>query len=249
MSHALARARQAAGWAHQAGDPPTRYLALAQAACCCGASNDLPALRQALADLAGLKDPAWAPFIDGDASDHERWFYGLTGDHQGALDALHSQARRSRAAGLGDAIQISSTVPVLMALRRVDEAIALARQLASKAAQARKRGMMRHHLNHLVRACLAKQGTPTEVAEARAEAREAARDFWPLALLHDMQPRWADGVALLAALAQQLIARADQLARAVLVATHDEKAIERWLAEGAALNEAALPALAFDAKD
>jgi hypothetical protein len=48
---------------------------------------------------------------------------------------------------------------------------------------------------------------------------------------------------------QAFIARADQLARAALVGTADALAADRWLAEGAALPDAALPALAFDAED
>lgn len=271
QSHSHDRARQAARLAALADDRPTQYLALSLVAWGCGTTGDLPGLRQAAAEMRAIRQPGWSAFIDAEASHFEYVEHELAGDLSGALIALQSQADRSRAAGLGDAWQLGNQVPILLQAGRIDEAIQIALQLTGRAPGARSRGMLRHNLNKLIRAYLAKGATH--------EARDGLVALWPMAQQHDMQAAFADNAALLAALdqrprdalalagyadaalaasgtrrlatEQQMTDRVDRLARATLAAPTgaglDDTALDALRAAGAALPEAAMLTLALAA--
>jgi len=267
IQRAMARAAQAAEWARMAGDQQVRYLALCELAFGQGASNDVPALRETLAELTRLKDPAWSPFVDAVGCDYEFWIHELTGDVEGTLRAIHSQAQRSKAAGIGELAFRSNIAVVLLSQGRLHEAIEHAEALRGRDPNARARGVQRYVLNVLIRAYL-------ELGET-VPARAAAIECWPLVLQHDFHAVWADAVALLAlqegrpddtlrliGYADAALARAgkprqpseagradraERLAHAALAAAHDADACLRLKAEGARLDNDGLTRAALGA--
>ena len=188
-AHTMLRCRQAVALSRRIGDRVTEFIALGHLGWCLGSSGDLPALRVLVAERAALQNPMWAPFIEASTCEHENWLFDDPNDE---VACLARQAAKVRAAGLGDGTQMANMVNALVAAGRIEEAIAHARELVARAVGQRHVGTLRHNLNNLCRAYLALDQT--------LPARDTLREFWPLAVRHDMQGRWADVAALLAAI-------------------------------------------------
>ena len=243
-----------ARWAH--------HLAVTALATAESRGGDLPASEAALAQARALADPAWPPVRGLWLGEAE----GLVARDRGDMAAFLHWTRRlvamAEARGMSDGTNLGNLVDAELAAGSPAQAAATGTALVASLAGGRaERGLAYARLN-LSAALL----TLNEQEQARPHLRAG----WAQAPLFDMQPFFADYLALLVALEGRLEAaarlagyadaanarvgerepnetaahaRAVQLARAAL----DNATFDRLHTEGAALRDADIEAIAFPA--
>jgi hypothetical protein len=248
-----------------AADLPGQYLALAQIVGRLGWLGEHDAADQAVALMQQIKDPNWPATIASPGEGAQALARHCRGDHCGAMAGFRRQLDLQRAAGSDDGPALTDLAHCALAAGRVAEAVASGRTLVERLA-----GTRRQHSLARARLLLASALLAQDEVEP---AREVARQGWPQALRFDLQNRWADALALLAALEgrgeaalrlvayadagyaarddrrqineQRSAARAEQLARAALAGSHDGAACDCIKASGRSLRDDAVAVLAF----
>jgi hypothetical protein len=261
----LARAQQAHASLRDAGDLPGQYLALAQIVGRLAWLGEHDAADQAVALMQQIKDPSWPATIASPGEGAQALARHCRGDHCGAMAGFRRQLELQRAAGSDDGPALTDLANCALAAGRVAEAVASGRTLVERLAGTRRQHSLARARLQLASALLAQD----EVEPAR----EVACQGWPQARRFDLQYRWADALALLAALEcrgeaalrlvgyadagyaarddrrqineQRSAARAEQLARAALAGSHDDLACDGIKASGSSLRDDAVAALAF----
>jgi predicted ATPase/DNA-binding winged helix-turn-helix (wHTH) protein len=270
-SHARLRADQALPLARASGDTQMQCLALARIAWLCSDEETLPEFQQISTELSALCRADWPVFVQTEIHQHDWLHAHMAGDFDGALAELRLQAARHADCGYTDTSPYGNMVMVLIHAGRLDEAIAQSRALLDRFVGKRHQGPSRHLLNNLAGAHLAQDDT--------VQARAVQQALWPLAVSHDMLRHWSCNAALLAALEQRpraalallaysdaatekaapgmprqgseqrMVERTLTLARTALGGAGFAAAEAQLKAQGAALSEAALLALALGHAD
>jgi len=239
-------------WAH--------HLALTALASTEARVGDLPAAEAALAQARALADPTWPAARAFWMAESESFVAQARGDTAASLDWTRRQVVMAEARGLSGGSNISNLVDAELAAGNPAQAAETGAALVASLVGSRDETWLAYARINLSAALLA-------LGEAE-QARPHLRAGWAQAALFDMQPYFADYLALLAALDGRLEAaarlagyadaansgvgeresneaaahaRAVQLARAAL----GETAFDRLHAEGAVLREADIEALAL----
>jgi predicted ATPase/DNA-binding winged helix-turn-helix (wHTH) protein len=261
----LARAQQALAALGDAGDLPGQYLALAQIVGRLAWLGEHDAADQAVALMQQIKDPTWPATIASPGEGAQALARHCRGDHDGAMAGFRRQLDLQRAAGSDDGPALTDLANSALAAGRVAEAVASGRTLVERLAGTRRQHSLARARLHLFSALLAHD-------EVEA-AREVACQGWPQARRFDLQNRWADALALLAALEsrgeaalrlvgyadagyaarddrrqineQRSAARAEQLARAALAPSHGTAGCDCIKSSGCSLRDDAVAELAF----
>ena len=222
--------------------------------------GDLPAAEAALAQARALADPAWPPGRALLLVEAEYRVAQARGDMEAGLHWVRRLVALSKARGRSDGVNLANLVDAELAAGQAAQAAATGVALVASLAGGRDEGGLVCARLNLSAALLA--------LGEHAPARPHLRAGWAQAPVIGMQPFYADYLALLAALdgrfdaAARLAgyadaanarvgprepneaaahARAVQLARAAL----GDAAFDRLHAEGAALRDADIEALAF----
>lgn len=266
VRHAQARrhAEEAVERFRALGDRFMLYRCLARLARL-AAPEDAPAAEQALAEMRNLEQADWpaARLLLGAGAEQAcaSWFHdpqrGLAFSYR--LIALEREARSGTLHGL------LCVVDIELELRHAAEALRTGLELVSRLEGTRHRGRLNIAQLNLVEAWLA--------SDEPAQARALALVGWPEAAAYAAQASWADSLALLAAMEGRprasalLLGYADaryaatqntrQVAEGITVERAEQSArrflgeaeFGRLKAEGAALRDADIPALAFAEQD
>lgn len=241
-----------ARWAH--------HLALSALANAESRVGDLPAAEAALAQARALTDPAWPPVRALSLVDAEGFVARARGDMEAYLHWMRRGVAMAEAGGRSDVDNLANLVDAELAAGQAAQAAATGVALVASLAGGRDEKSLAHARVNLSAALLA--------LGEHEPARPHLRAGWAQAPLFDVQPFYVDYLALLAALDGRFDAtarlagyadaanarigpresneaaahaRAVQLARAAL----GDAAFDRLHAEGAALRDADIEALAF----
>jgi predicted ATPase/DNA-binding winged helix-turn-helix (wHTH) protein len=261
----LTRAQQALTLFRSISDRPGCYRALAQAALASARLDDLAAARAAVEQMCSLEDPNWPPVLRGCGAEAQGNLYHFRGDEDKAFAWLLKQLDLEQSAGIHDSVALNNLAYIALAVGHVEEAERSGRALIEQFGGTRHQWKLAIARINLTAALLAHDGS--------AQARFVAAEGWPQARIFDIRAEWADYLALLAALEHRprtalrlagyadasyaardvdrqsnelnAVQRAERLARAELAPTLDPCACDRLKAEGAALREDDIAALAF----
>jgi len=241
-----------ARWAH--------YLALTALANRESLGGDLPAAEEALAQARALADPAWPPVRAFWLVQAEAFVALARGDMAARLHWTRRRVAMAAAFGSSDGPGLGNLIDAELAAGNTAQAAATGVALVASLAGGRDERSLAFARVNLSAALLA--------LGEHEQARPHLRTGWAQAPLFDLQPFFADYLALLAALAGRpetaarlagyadaanarigerqpneaaAHARAMQLARAAL----GDGAFDRLHAEGAVLRDADVEALAF----
>ena len=241
-----------ARWAH--------HLALTALANTESRLGDLPAAGAALAQARALADPAWPPVRAFSLVEAEGFVARARGDMEAGLHWVRRLVAMAEASGMVGGVNLANLVDAELAAGQAAQAAATGVALVASLAGGRDERDLAYARVNLSAALLA--------LGEHEPARPHLRAGWAQAPLFDIQNLYADCLALLAALdgrfdaAARLAgyadaanarigpresneaaahARAVQLARAAL----GDAAFDRLHAEGAALRDADIEALAF----
>ncbi len=243
-------------WAH--------HLALKALAIAESRGGDLPAAEAALAQARATNDLAWPPVRACGLVEAEGSVARARGDTAACLHWMRRLVAMAQASGWSDGASLGNLVDVELAAGNPAQAAASGVALVASLAGGRDEGSLVFARLNLSAALLA--------LGEHEQARSYLRAGWAQAPLFDLQPYFADYLALLAALAGHLEAaarlagyadaanarvgerqpneaaahaRAVRLARAAL----GDATFDRLHAEGAALRDADIEALAFGEGD
>ena len=237
-----------------------RHLALSALANVEARGGDLSAAEAALAEARALADPAWPPARATWLLESESFVAQARGDASACLDWTRRHVAMVLAAGRSDGSQIANLVDGELAAGNPAQAARTGAALVAQLAGGRDEVYLAFARVNLSAALLA--------LDEPGQARPHLRAGWAQAAVFDLQPFFADYLALLAALEGRVEAaarlagyanvgnarvgerepneaaawaRAVQRARAAL----GDAAFDRLHAEGAALRDADIEAIAF----
>jgi len=241
------------------------YHALCRAASAAAQGNDLAAARALLDEMRALEDPSWPAQRLIWGAEAAQWFARMSGD---AVDSLQRGRRLlalDRERGSRADIAMGNLIDTEIAAGNAGAAARLGHELVASLHGSRHEYSLAFARINLLAALLAQDD-----AAAALPVAEAA---WSRAAVFDLQHAAAAYLALLCALrdrpraAVRLAAYSEAIyaaraeareqnetaatsrARALARRALDEKTVARLHAEGAALRDADIPALAFAAPD
>ncbi|HSB25001.1 MAG TPA: winged helix-turn-helix domain-containing protein [Burkholderiaceae bacterium] len=243
------------------GDRFVLYHALCRSASAAAQAGDVAAALAPLAELQALEDPAWPAQRRLWGADAAQTVARMRGDAGDALRLSRSLLLLDRARGSDDSIALGNLIDHELAAGDAAAAVRSGTALVAALQGTRHELSLAFARINLCAACLAVGDT--------AQARAVALAMWPHAVLFELQQSAATYLALLAALEQRPHAAARLLgyAEATYAARADPResnetaaatrvqalarpalgdaALERLLAEGAALGDGDVAALAF----
>jgi predicted ATPase/DNA-binding winged helix-turn-helix (wHTH) protein len=185
-----ARARQAAEWLKQAGEPKGVYVALCVQARAMARLGDLQSLGLVMAEIQTLEDPSWpaAPRVMG-AMVRSSWCR-LLRDPEGSRHWMHETAALLREAGRSDVAPMVNLIGIERRAGRHAQAIAIGEALVARLQGTRQLLELAHTWVNLC-------SVQIEHGDLAA-ARRLVRSAWPMVRQFDLHPNWADNAALLA---------------------------------------------------
>ncbi len=241
------------------------YHALARAASAAAQTDDLPAARGLLAEMQPLEDPAWPPQRLLWGAEAAQWVARMGGDTAEALQSGRRLLALDRARGSHASIATGNLIDAELAAGHAQAAARLGDELVESLRRTRHEYSLAFARINLLAALLA--------LDDAVQARVVACEAWARAAAFELQHVAAAYLALLAAIegrpraAVRLAAYSQALysarneareqnetaatQRALQLARHslDDATIVRLQAEGTALNDAEIDAVAFARDD
>jgi hypothetical protein len=212
VERALAMARDVA-----AQDARLLYRVLCEWCTVLSKARRLAEAASALDEARALEQPGWPAALRGRRWEGEYRLALARGDNQAALDAQQQSLHLTRTAGGNTSVSLANLIDTQLLAGRANDAVLSGRALIAELEGTRFENPLAYARLNLAAALLVQGET--------AEARAIAQAGWPQAARFDMQPYWADHLALLAALEDRALdaARLAGYADAAYARNEDER--------------------------